>query len=118
MFEPLTVSEYYKKIQMGFHHSVLTPICGVFGGARRFVSRLWCIICVVTRWGGEEVGGTSTQLPANVTSGQNDFNIFALKTQPPPSPCYHEPPRGPTVTIKITPLVPTTRVSDTRISRH
>jgi len=111
MFKPLTVSKYNKKIKMGFHHSMLTSICGGFRGARRFVIRLWCIICLVTRWGGEEVGGTSTQPPVNVPSGPNDFNIFALKTQPPPSPCHHEPPRGPTVTTEITPLAPTTRVS-------
>jgi len=79
MLRPLTVSEYYEKIKLGLHQSVVTIICGVLVGAQRFVTRLWCIICLVTRRIGEGVEDTSDQSPVNPPSGPNECNIVALK---------------------------------------
>ena len=63
MVEKITVSEFfYKKIKRGFHHS-----------AQILVTSLCLIICVVNRWGGEGVGG-STQAPANAPIGPNDLD--------------------------------------------
>jgi len=73
MFEEIKVSGVFnKKIKKGFHHSVWTPICWGFGGARRLVKSLCLIICVVNRWGGEGVGG-NTQASANIPTGPNDL---------------------------------------------
>jgi len=78
VFETFTVTEYYKNIKMGIHQSVSTFICGAMGRAHRFVSRFWYMICEVTRWGGEGVGGTSAHPLVNEPNGLNDCNIFAL----------------------------------------
>jgi len=61
MLRQLTVSEFYEKIKLGLHQSVVTFNCGILAGAktRRFVTRFWCIICLVTRRGGEGVEDTS-----------------------------------------------------------
>jgi len=74
MVEKITSSELiYKIIKMGFHHSVWTPLCWGYGGARRLVTSVCLIICVVNRWGGEDVGN-STQAPLNVPTGPHDLD--------------------------------------------
>ena len=57
----------------------MTFICGVLVGAQRFVSRLWCIVCLVTRRGGEGVEDTNNKSPVNPPSGPNECDIVALK---------------------------------------
>jgi len=79
VFEPFTVCEYYKKTKTRLHQGVSTFICGAVGRAQTFVSRVWCIICEVSCWGGEGVGGTTAHPPVNELSGLHDCKIFALK---------------------------------------
>jgi len=72
--EKITVSQlFYKKIKMGFDHSVWTPLCWVYVGVRKFVTSVCLIICVVNRWGGDDVG-SSTQAPLNIPTGPHDLD--------------------------------------------
>jgi len=73
MVEKLTVNElFYKKIKMEFDHSVWAPLCWGYVGVRRLVTSFCLIICVVNRWGGDDVG-SSTQPPLNVPTGPHDL---------------------------------------------
>ena len=73
-FEKITVNELlYKKIKMVFDHSVWTPLCWGYVGVRRLATSFCLIICVVNRWGGDDVG-TSTQPPPTVPTGPHDFH--------------------------------------------
>ena len=84
MVKKISVSEFfYKKIKMGFHHSVRTPLCWGLWGARRLVTNLCLITCVVNCWDGEGVGST-TQAPANAPTGPNDLDANEMGDHGPP----------------------------------
>jgi len=77
MVEKTTVSQFfYKKIKMGFDHIVWTPLCWGYVGVRRLAIIVCLILCVVNRWGGDDVG-SSTQTPPNIPAGPHDFDANA-----------------------------------------
>ena len=78
-FSTCRVRATYSQRVLKENKSETSPECGVMGFAQRFVSRVWCIICEVSCWGGEGVGGTTAHPPVNKLSGLHDCKIFALK---------------------------------------